>query len=231
MAVDEALLDAVDADPTSAVLRTYEWTVPTLSLGYFQSIAEVETDPRWQGVAVVRRPTGGGALWHHHEVTYALVVPRSLEIARRPVDLYRAVHAAIAECLRSLGIEAGRRGEGRPGVRRERPFLCFLDQDPEDVVFRGSKVVGSAQRRRPRAVLQHGALLLGRSERTPELAGLADLTGVDAKTDFWTNRLKTQICDRLRFESVSDELSIAEQRLVVDRESAVYRNQAWTRKR
>jgi hypothetical protein len=79
--------------------------------------------------------------------------------------------------------------------------------------------------------LQHGAVLLGRSETTPELAGLADLTGVKVKTDFWVNRLKFQLCEQLRFESFPGELSIAEQRLVADRESAVYRNQAWTRKR
>ena len=60
MALDEALLDSVGSDPAKAVLRTYEWTPPTLSLGYFQSIAEVETDPRWAGVPIVRRPTGGG---------------------------------------------------------------------------------------------------------------------------------------------------------------------------
>lgn len=231
MAVDEALLDAVDADPTSAVLRTYQWTEPTLSLGYFQSVAEVETDPRWRGAPVVRRPSGGGALWHHHEVTYALVVPRSLGVARRPADLYRAVHAAITRGLGSLGIEAGRRGEDRSAARKERPFLCFLDHDPEDVVVLGSKVVGSAQRRRPRAVLQHGALLLGRSETTPELAGLADLTKLNHKTDFWANILKYYLCDRLRFEPIPDDLSMAERQLVSDRESAVYRNPAWTRKR
>src|SRR5689334_9170111 len=64
MALDEALLDAVDAEPSSAVLRTYGWSEPTLSLGYFQAIAEAEADPRWRDVPIVRRPSGGGALWH-----------------------------------------------------------------------------------------------------------------------------------------------------------------------
>ncbi len=75
MALDEALLDAVAADAETAYLRTYGWTVPTLSLGYFQRLAEVQADARWQSVAVVRRLTGGGAIWHHQEVTYALIVP------------------------------------------------------------------------------------------------------------------------------------------------------------
>src|SRR5947209_20176933 len=79
MALDEALLDSVAADPSRAVLRTYSWSVPTLSLGYFQRFAESQADPRWRSVPIVRRPTGGGALWHDREVTYAVVIPRSEE--------------------------------------------------------------------------------------------------------------------------------------------------------
>src|SRR5437868_9532074 len=112
MALDEALLDVVAADPSAAVFRTYEWSVPTLSLGYFQGVAEAEADPRWREVPLVRRPTGGGAIWHHHELTYTLVVPRSHPLAQRPAELYRATHAAIAEVLRAQGIAADRRGEG-----------------------------------------------------------------------------------------------------------------------
>ncbi|MEO6810482.1 MAG: lipoate--protein ligase, partial [Isosphaeraceae bacterium] len=152
-------------------------------------------------------------------------------VARRPADLYRAVHAAIAEGLGSLGIEAGRRSEGPSSARRERPFLCFLDHDPEDIVFLGSKVVGSAQRRRPRAVLQHGSLLLARSEATPELPGLVDLTELNIETTIWANLVKSYLCDLLRFESIPSDLSIAERRMASDRESTVYRNPAWTRKR
>src|SRR3954454_7619680 len=75
MAWDEALLDAVNNEPTTAVLRTYGWAEPTLSLGYFQRFAAAEADPRFQDAAIVRRPTGGGALWHELEITYALIVP------------------------------------------------------------------------------------------------------------------------------------------------------------
>src|SRR2546421_10060311 len=84
MALDEALLDAVAADPSAAVFRTYEWSVPTLSLGYFQGVAEAEADPRWREGPLVRRPTGGGAIWAHHELTHALAVPRPPPPARGP---------------------------------------------------------------------------------------------------------------------------------------------------
>src|SRR6056297_2447018 len=111
MAVDQWMLEQVlGGDGSIAMLRTYEWSVPTLSLGYFQSKAEAEADPRWRGVSIVRRATGGGAIWHDRELTYALAVPASHPMARSAKDLYRAVHGAIAGLLADRGVDARRRG-------------------------------------------------------------------------------------------------------------------------
>jgi lipoate-protein ligase A len=228
MALDEALLDAMDADPAAAVLRTYGWSEPTLSLGYFQPIARAEAEARWRGVPTVRRPTGGGALWHDRELTYALVVPRSHPLARRPADLYRAVHEAIAGALVGRGVAAARRGESPPG---EHPFLCFADRDPEDVLCGGSKVVGSAQRRRPAAVLQHGALLLARSARAPELPGLAELAGVAPEAADWAGPLRARIVARLGLEGRPGQVTADERRRADALARDVYRNPAWTRRR
>ena len=194
MARDEALLDAVAADPGAAFLRTYEWSAPTLSLGYFQAIAAAEADPRWRDAPVVRRATGGGALWHDREVTYAVVVPAHHPLARPSSALYAAIHRAIAERLRGIGLAARRFADAAPGGREaaevadpqaKRPFLCFADRDRQDVVVAGAKLVGSAQRRRAGAVLQHGSLLLARSPATPELPGLREVGGgrLDAADD------------------------------------------------
>ena len=101
----------------TAYLRTYAWTIPTLSLGYFQRLAEVQRDPRWRSVPVVRRLTGGGAIWHHHELTYALILPARHPRARPNTALYRAVHSAIAEMLAEVGVPVGRRDEEAPLVR------------------------------------------------------------------------------------------------------------------
>jgi lipoate-protein ligase A len=229
MAFDHALLDAVDADPTSAVLRTYAWSVPTLSLGYFQPFAEVEAHARWRGAAVVRRPTGGGALWHEHELTYALIVSRSHPSAARAADLYRTVHEAIASALRNAGIPAARRG---PAERLEaRPFLCFLDRDPEDLVVRGVKLVGSAQRRRPSAVLQHGSLLISSAATAPELPGLVEVAGASGEPAAWIEPLSRAILQGLRLTARPDEPSADERGRARRLEEEVYRRVAWTARR
>src|SRR5262249_19169044 len=128
MALDEALLEAVSGDPTTALLRTYGWSEPTLSLGYFQTIAAVESESRWRGLPIVRRPTGGGAILHHHEITYALALPASHPLSRPAAALYRAVHSACSAVLALHGITAIPRG-GHTLRSTRRPFLCFSDQD------------------------------------------------------------------------------------------------------
>ncbi len=232
MALDQALLEAVDAEPQSAYFRTYGWREPTLSLGYFQKLAEVEADPRWRGVPIVRRPSGGGALWHHHELTYALVVPRIHRNARRASDLYRAVHAAIASLLAECGFEAARRGqrphEDDPSVR---PFLCFTDRDPEDILTEGMKIVGSAQRRRPRAVLQHGSLLLARSDRTPELPGLVDLAGPRAAELPWPSLFRERIAQALDLVPRDANWTPSHQESARMLRCQVYQSPSWTRRR
>ncbi len=232
MALDEALLDAVAEDPSRAYFRTYGWDVPTLSLGYFQSLAEAEADPRWRSVAIVRRPTGGGALWHHHEVTYALVVPGNHPYTRPSQRLYHTIHAAIAACLCDRGLEAKRRGATEERrIRPSRPFLCFTDQDSEDIVAKRFKVVGSAQRRRLGAVLQHGALLLARSDSTPELPGASDLGPVPCDPALWAEVLQIAIPRSLGLRPEDHKMTDTIQTKAAELERTVYRARHWTARR
>jgi lipoate-protein ligase A len=230
MALDEALLDAAGRGGPAAYLRCYGWTVPTLSLGYFQHLAEIRADPRWYEVPLVRRLTGGGAIWHHHEVTYALVVPAAHPWARPNTALYRAVHAAIAEVLVGLGVPADRRGEVVPPspTRRMPTFMCFTDQNPEDIVSLGFKVVGSAQRRRHGAILQQGSILLGRSPPVPELRGVCDVADVPHAPEFWSNQLLERIPASLGLDS--DAVALAEEirARASQWERTIYRNADWT---
>ncbi len=195
MALDEVLLDTVAGGAETAFLRTYGWSKATLSLGYFQHLADVQAEPRWHQVPLVRRLSGGGAICHHHEVTYALVVPAFHPLSRPSTTLYRAVHAAIVQVMADLGVVAlARRDDVSQGhCERKRTLLCFTDADPEDIVANGEKVVGSARRRRQGAVLQHGSLLLTRSYLTPELAGVCDVADVAALPKDWSERLLRRV--------------------------------------
>jgi lipoyl(octanoyl) transferase len=232
MAMDEALLDAVADDPSMAVVRTYEWTTPTLSLGYFQRMADVSADPRWASTPIVRRPTGGGALWHDIEVTYAVVIPSTHPASRPSRLLYQTVHEAIAEQLRSFGIPATRRGGANEQMAdRNRHFLCFTDCDEQDIVVRNVKVVGSAQRRRGGAVLQHGSLLLGRSRMTPELPGLNDLGLNFTDSANWAERLRAVLTEALRIPAVVDQFRPEEQHKASSLRDQVYDNPEWTLRR
>jgi lipoyl(octanoyl) transferase len=231
MALDEALLDTVAEDPSFALLRTYGWTVPTLSLGYFQPLAPAVADPRWQGVPVVRRPTGGGAIWHHHELTYALVVPAGHPLGRPATALYHAVHSALAALLGRHGVETVPRGAGPPSPSAPRPFLCFADRDPEDLICQGAKIVGSAQRRRSGAILQHGSMLLSRSSVTPEFPGVGDLSPACSDARYWSELVGAELCGTLGLVPALEELPLLVRQRGFRREREVYRNHAWNRRR
>ena len=175
MAVDEALLEA--AAEGQGTLRFYRWSEPTLSLGYFQQYADRRQHEPSRQCAVVRRPSGGGAILHDIELTYSLAIPAAHPLAADRLGCYRAIHAALVEALADWGVQAVVLQKADRELHHRQPFLCFQRRAPGDVLVDGVKIAGSAQRRCRGAVLQHGSVLLGRSAAAPELPGLADLSG------------------------------------------------------
>ncbi len=166
MADDEALLE--EAADGAASLRFYGWSVPTASLGYFQPHAA-----RPPGLPYVRRPSGGLALVHHHELTYCLALPAGAPWQAGERWL-RRMHRIIAAALARFDV-AARSHEGAD-EHPETP-LCFRHLTAGDLLIGGAKVVGSAQRKHRGALMQHGGILLFRSEFAPELPGIRELHG------------------------------------------------------
>jgi lipoate-protein ligase A len=163
MARDEALLYADALGP--AIVRIYRWTPPTISLGYFQRAADVGALPAdVRGLSLVRRPTGGGAILHDREITYCLVLHDEVPLARQaPAALYRVVHECWRDAILSTGVRSELAPEHFPlPTPRSGPFFCFEKPGRTDLIVGGEKLLGSAQRRIPGRVLQHGSLLLGR---------------------------------------------------------------------
>lgn len=155
MAVDGALL-ASAIEGSTPTLRFYTWRGPWLSLGYGQP-----RDPRRlaacrsAGVGVVRRPTGGRAVLHGGDLTYALAASETLLPAGLHAS-YRLVADALLEAMRSLGVPVQRSGPASSGQRAS--FDCFARLVPNELCAEGRKLAGSAQRRRAGGVLQHGSL-------------------------------------------------------------------------
>jgi lipoate-protein ligase A len=172
MAVDEALLEAA-LDRGECTVRWYRWREATVSLGYFQGSEAAAAIPGLLDLPIVRRLTGGGAILHHHEWTYSCAVPPGNPLAENPTQIYDRVHERIVAALAEQKIRAALRGEAL--ADREGTFLCFGRGDPRDIVLNGHKILGSAQRRRRGAVLQHGSLLVQSSEHAPQFPGLVDL--------------------------------------------------------
>ena len=178
---------------------------------------------------------------------------RGSDLARSRVDLRRrpsrppcpgsAKRGALPDGSRghrrdsAQGLDACRRAafESAPHRAAERsprrPFLCFTDRDPEDIVASGFKVVGSAQRRRAGAILQHGSLLLEQSDRTPELLGVCDLAGVSQDPRFWSGLVQEKIARALELQPVACDLPAAVSRRAAELEEKVYRVAAWTGRR
>ena len=179
----------------TASLRFYGWPVSeaTLSLGYFQSFHDRQSEPRLQGLPWVRRPSGGGALVHHHELTYALALPGGFGTTPLRLWLPR-MHRIIVAALAELGCRDIAMIEG-PGICHGN-VLCFQQHTPGDVVCRGQKIVGSAQRKRHHDLMQHGSILLARSEFAPQLAGLHELIGVTLAT---TTVSRRRWCEKALF--------------------------------
>jgi lipoate-protein ligase A len=243
MAVDESLLEDA-AERGVASLRFYQWREPTLSLGYFQTYRDQAQHPASAAAAVVRRLSGGGALLHDRELTYSLCRPASHQDARRSPELYEAAHRSLIDALSAHGahlaifedLTAKLAATGDQDANE--PFLCFARRTAADiVVLRASakaptaKVVGSAQRRRRGAVLQHGGVLLETSPFAPELPGLSDSTGVRLTAEEllrdWQPKLAAALELALQPQPLGDALRQSAQRLRAEK----YGLRSWIERR
>jgi lipoate-protein ligase A len=157
MAIDMALLDRAEQYGESW-LRLYTWSPHCLSFGRHEPATRRYDLARISalGLDTVRRPTGGRAVWHARELTYAVAAPgaRFGTLAQAYAD----IHRVLGEALSELGAEVTLApGAPTPGLGSG---ACFARPVGGEVLVRGRKVIGSAQMRRGNALLQHGSILL-----------------------------------------------------------------------
>lgn len=227
MAIDAALLQAADEQPAAPVVRIYQWVEPTVSLGYFQKTDTPLTEPSLRNCPRVRRLTGGGAILHHHELTYSCVIPRTHPLRDEPLHVYDVMHQAISSTLADCGATTGFRADfplSEPAAtdRSAEPFLCFHRSDPRDLAACGTvtghhpKITGSAQRRRRGTILQHGSILLRSSPLLPATLGICDLFPAFDVLEF-SNRLPGQLAAAVSRQQIESEYTEYEQHLTLSK--------------
>ena len=240
MALDQALLEATD-HRRAITLRFYRWSEPTLSLGYFQKIADRELHSASLDCPVVRRSSGGGAIVHDHELTYSICVPESNRWSKSSDQLYDLVHHQVVRVLGEHGTTAhlfsdASNSPEHDSSHSQKPvdnqsFLCFQRRSRGDVVVDGSKICGSAQRRLRNALIQHGSLILKTSSCAPELTGLSDLMEQALNFETTCHDLADGIAAQLGLDltlATPTDLEIAAAKRI---EQERFGDAAWTRKR
>ncbi|QTA37160.1 lipoate--protein ligase family protein [Thermosipho ferrireducens] len=139
-------------------LRFYSWKTPTLSLGKNQDVQIVNFKYiNERGFDCVRRPTGGRAVFHSHEITYSITIPRTHPLYKKSVlNLYKEISQIIVEGLRNCGYPVALTTRGSRGNSAS----CFDSPSWYEVTLMGKKVIGSAQLRKKEYILQHGSIIL-----------------------------------------------------------------------
>lgn len=171
MAMDEALLNWHSEKLIPPVIRFYEWEPATLSIGYFQQVhKDIDLEEvRRQGLGFVRRPTGGRAVLHEHELTYSIIVEEGYpNMPQSVTEAYRVLSEGLLRGFRNLDLDAyfsvPDTEEKKEDLKRPKSAVCFDAPSWYELVVEGRKVAGSAQTRQKGVILQHGAILLDMDE-------------------------------------------------------------------
>jgi len=246
MALDDALLQAVADGTSPPILRLYRWQPATLTLGYAQKVANsVDLEAcRRAGLDVVRRPTGGRAVLHDREVTYAVITPCAPPFGPSVTHNYRVIAGVLQTALRQLGVAA----ELVPGKvhGQQGKAVCFVAPAQYELLVDGCKVAGCAQKRRSGAFLQHGSIPLDLDLPLLDrlLPGDADETFTRLDGVGWLNRfaprpLSIDEVEAMLMRSFSAEFGISlQESQLTEQEAALagdlsrrfYANPSWTLK-
>ena len=163
MALDESLLESIGLDGAPAVLRLYSWEPGCISLGYAQPYADIDEEKREAfGWGIVRRPTGGRAVLHIDELTYSVIASKKEPRVRGSIiESYRRLSQALLNGLQKLGLNAQADKEyDLPEGSQKNAAVCFEVPSNYEITVNGKKLIGSAQARKHKAILQHGSLPL-----------------------------------------------------------------------
>ena len=206
MAMDEWLFARAEQEPDSVFARIYSWSPGAITIGLNQDVERVVDFARLKETTVIRRITGGRALYHDPgELTYSITATsnpaHSVFLGNSVQETYRLISIALAEILKDIGFEAQIVRKSSASFRENggsNSLSCFQSAARYELVSDGRKVVGSAQRRINNTFLQHGSLKLSDYSEHPALSKEAECeTKADEIQWVKTNRL-TEISESFR---------------------------------
>jgi lipoate-protein ligase A len=251
MALDEAIATAVRQDLSPPALRLYGWEQCSVSIGYFQRSGELDAGYcREKGIQIVRRPTGGRAVFHQDEITYSFSIQTKTGLFSHGLfDSYQKIAAALSMALSKVGLSprSGIRKGSQKANKPRAPFhnpLCFDSVSYGEISVNRNKVIGSAQKRWTDGLLQQGSIPFTTDEelilrlfqgtiaemRNEPFRGLKhimpSLSYDEVKNALWAAFEETFQRKLIRAEPSREELALAE-----ELEAQKYLNDAWTFRR
>jgi lipoyl(octanoyl) transferase len=246
MAVDEAVSLSVKKETAPPTLRLYGWAVPSVTIGYFQKITEINVDYcRLNDIPVVRRITGGRAILHADEMTYSLSVRTKGQFTGGLLDSYRRISAAFHGAFIKAGMSPEltlnsrlRRLSSQHGVRSP---LCFKSVSYGELTIQEMKVIGSAQKRWPDGLLQQGAIpfsldrdkisrVFGLKDTERTMAGLREIVP-DLDADQFRNAVRLSFEETFNIQWSLSPLSREELSLAQELEEEKYLSRQWNFRR
>ena len=172
MAQDSALLEAFNEDGMP-VFRLYGWE-ESVTIGVSQTFAScVLLDPMLEAYRdrYAKRMTGGGILYHGHDLSYSLILPVAMMRGLSVKESYAQITGFLLDFYQALGLDAHWAKEDPSIVLASDPF-CQVGFEPYDIIIQGHKIGGNAQKRTKKAIFQHGSVPLRRSEHGVSLEDL-----------------------------------------------------------
>jgi lipoate-protein ligase A len=244
MALDEAIIESVRQGYSPPTLRLYQWNNPSVSIGHFQRIADINLDYcNAKGYPVVRRLTGGRAVLHDSELTYSISSLTDFPPLNGTLfESYIVISTALIRALKSLGIDA------RISLTKKRYTIyrnpaCFKSASYGEITVGNKKIVGSAQKRYKNGFLQHGSILFDFNPdklcKVLKNIDSADFKEIGSLSDYVTgisfndlkNALKEAFEKELKLKLISGTPTKYELELAKELELKKYSTHEWIRKR
>jgi len=256
MAIDEAMLQTLADGNGVPTIRFFQWKPACLTLGYNQHWAEIDTATlTGRGYTWTRRPTGGKAILHTDEATYSMIIPQDdPRIQGGVVESYRILSLGLLRGLHNLGIRAEQASREEATEKRQAASgggpVCFDTPSVYEITVNGKKLIGSAQLRRRKIVLQHGTLpLVGNlnriidvldfppAERAAQHALLPSrattveqVLGQVVSFEQAITALKAGLAEQLNLTLAEMPLTDQEQQLAQHLRAEQYANEAWLKR-